>query len=361
MDTSIYCQDTNQITINAGDVVSNRLDFSFGMGEVRLSILSTGSQFRNPEIYNDYEVAQFSGTNFLGNLDSYSVTMSYALGTPSYFTNQGLIVMYLPQGAYSLTPTLESLNRDGSTSQTQLQPVQVTVGVGQRISLQSDLQVQLIAPACAGAPLAPISGQVLGTNSIVSVTLSVNGGPATSLCDNCGVNPSFATSVPVNTVECSDTTVTVTALDQFGHSASTTSTIHYDTVPPVIHCPADISVGCAGPDGAVVNFNVTATDDCPGPVNVVCAPPSGAVFPVGTTAVQCVATDSCGNASRCAFNVTVNGSTLAIQRALQISWECGGVLQSAPAPVGPWTDVPGATSPYYTVPNSQQQYFRIHN
>ncbi len=95
-------------------------------------------------------------------------------------------------------------------------------------------QVQLIAPACAGAPVVPISGQVLGTNSIVSLTVSVDGGPPTTLCDNCGASPAFSTTVPVNAVECADTAVTVTALDQFGHSASTTSTIHYDTVPPVI-------------------------------------------------------------------------------------------------------------------------------
>jgi len=361
MDTTINCQDTNKVTINAGDVISNRLDFSVGMGEVRLSIFSTGSQFRNPRIYNDYGAGQFNGTNFLGNLDSYSVTMSYAQGTPSYFTNQGLIVMYLPQGSYSLEPVLDSLNADGSTSTTQLQPVSFTVGVGQRISLQSDLQVQLIAPACAGSPSVPISGQVLGTNSIVSLTMSVDGGPATNLCSDCGVNPSFSALVPVNAVECADTLVTVTALDQFGHTASTASTIHYDTVPPVIKCPGDITVGCAGPEGAVVNLNVTATDDCPGPVNVVCTPPSGSVFPVGTTAVQCVATDVCGNSSLCSFNVTVAGSSLAIQQAIQISWQCGAALQGAPSPTGPWTDIPAATSPYYTVLSAQQQFFRVRN
>ena len=336
-------------------------NFQLGMGEVRLNIFSTGSQFRNPQIYNDYGAAQFNGTNFLGNPDSYGVTMSYALGTPDYFTNQGLIVMYLPQGTYSVEPTLESLNPDGSTSTTKLRPVSFTVGVGQRISLQSDLQVQLIAPACAGAPSVPISGQVLGTNSIVPLTMSVNGGPATNLCSKRGVNPSFSALVPVNPAECADTSVTVTALGQFGHTASTTSTIQYDTVPPVIHCPGDITIGCARPDGAVVNFNVTATDDSPGPVNVVCTPPSGSVFPVGTTTVQCLASDVCGNASSCSFNVTVSGSGLAIKHAVQISWECAGVLQGAPTPAGPWTDIPGATSPYYTVLSFQQQFLRVRN
>jgi hypothetical protein len=41
---------------------------------------------------------------------------------------------------------------------------------------------------------------------------------------------------------------------------------------------------------------------------VVCAPPSGSFFPAGTTSVLCTATDDCGNASSCSFDVTVTGS-----------------------------------------------------
>lgn len=40
--------------------------------------------------------------------------------------------------------------------------------------------------------------------------------------------------------------------------------------------------------------------------SVTCVPPSGSNFPVGTTTVNCTATDSCGNAANCSFTVTVN-------------------------------------------------------
>jgi len=78
-----------------------------------------------------------------------------------------------------------------------------------------------------------------------------------------------------------------------------------DTTPPVIECPADTTIDCAGPDGAIVAFTVTATDSCDSKPTVVCNPPSGSVFPIGTTAVTCTATDADGNSSQCTFNITL--------------------------------------------------------
>jgi hypothetical protein len=55
----------------------------------------------------------------------------------------------------------------------------------------------------------------------------------------------------------------------------------------------------------VVHFSVTATDAIdPAPL-VVCVPPSGSTFPLGTTLVDCTATDASGNQSTCQFPVTV--------------------------------------------------------
>lgn len=83
-----------------------------------------------------------------------------------------------------------------------------------------------------------------------------------------------------------------------------------DTAPLIaavsnITTSSDAALGCAG---AVVDFaSPLATDNCGLPV-VVCTPPSGSVFPVGTTTVNCVATDDCGNTALSSFDVTV-GST----------------------------------------------------
>jgi hypothetical protein len=58
-----------------------------------------------------------------------------------------------------------------------------------------------------------------------------------------------------------------------------------------------------------VDYTITASDDQPGPAQVNCMPPSGSLFPVGTSPVGCTATDPCGNASTCSFNVTVTAPT----------------------------------------------------
>jgi len=93
------------------------------------------------------------------------------------------------------------------------------------------------------------------------------------------------------------------AVDCSGNqSATVCQTINVvDTTPPSISCPGNLQAAC----DEVVTFAPTATDVCDGNVPVVCDPPSGSVFPVGTTTVDCTATDDCGNSAQCAFEVTV--------------------------------------------------------
>jgi hypothetical protein len=80
-----------------------------------------------------------------------------------------------------------------------------------------------------------------------------------------------------------------------------------DTVPPVLVCPPLASAIDRMPDGPgeVVTFTVTATDDVDPSPAVVCVPASGSTFPLGTTMVNCTATDASGNQSTCQFPVTV--------------------------------------------------------
>ncbi len=69
---------------------------------------------------------------------------------------------------------------------------------------------------------------------------------------------------------------------------------------PVLSLPGDLSADATSPAGAVVTYEVTATDN--GVVN--CAPPSGSTFPLGTTLVTCTATNATGTATG-TFNVSV--------------------------------------------------------
>lgn len=81
-----------------------------------------------------------------------------------------------------------------------------------------------------------------------------------------------------------------------------------DLTAPVITCSANITVSTApGTDSALVNYQITATDNCtPTPYLVQTAGlPSGSLFPVGTVTNSWQATDANGNSSTCQFTVRV--------------------------------------------------------
>jgi hypothetical protein len=80
-----------------------------------------------------------------------------------------------------------------------------------------------------------------------------------------------------------------------------------DTTPPVLSLPADITTAAQSPGGATVSWTATATDNKDGAVPVNCTPASGSLLPVGTTTVNCSATDAASNNASGSFTVTVTG------------------------------------------------------
>jgi alpha-tubulin suppressor-like RCC1 family protein len=79
----------------------------------------------------------------------------------------------------------------------------------------------------------------------------------------------------------------------------------FEHIPPVITCPANISLTIDAPaTTTVVNFVATATDDS-GISSITYSNDPGTTFPIGTTTVIATATDSNCNTSSCSFNVTV--------------------------------------------------------
>jgi HYR domain len=78
-----------------------------------------------------------------------------------------------------------------------------------------------------------------------------------------------------------------------------------DTTPPVLSLPGDISVSTGNPGGTSVSYSASATDNVDGPVPINCSPGSGSNFPIGTTPVNCSASDNSGNTANGSFNVTV--------------------------------------------------------
>jgi hypothetical protein len=90
-----------------------------------------------------------------------------------------------------------------------------------------------------------------------------------------------------------------------------------DTIPPVIVVPPATVLATTDPGqpGAIVTYVVTVTDvgsspASPGlvqaaPPTLTCTPASGSFFPIGTTTVNCTATDSVGNTASASFAVQV--------------------------------------------------------
>jgi hypothetical protein len=80
-----------------------------------------------------------------------------------------------------------------------------------------------------------------------------------------------------------------------------------DTTPPVITCPADVTVEQETRDGTVVPLTATAIDDCdPDPT---ITSDALAIYPLGTTTVTFTATDASGNSASCTTTVTVIDTT----------------------------------------------------
>lgn len=162
--------------------------------------------------------------------------------------------------------------------------------------------------------------------------------PTTS--GNCGTdpvicNPPSGSTFPVGTTN-------VNCSIQSGGTCSFTVTVQ-DTRPPVqpsIVCPGNQSVA-EDPDSgeATVNYPPpTVTGNC---VTTVCNPPSGSRFRVGTTVVNCTATDSANNVVTCSFNVTVvsgDGCTITcpsdVTQTAQSGQCSAAVTYSAPSTSG---------------------------
>jgi uncharacterized delta-60 repeat protein len=79
-----------------------------------------------------------------------------------------------------------------------------------------------------------------------------------------------------------------------------------DTTPPVLANVPDRTERATSAAGAAIFFTApTATDDTDPTPDVSCTPTSGSTFPIGTTTVNCSATDDAGNSSLSTFRVTI--------------------------------------------------------
>ncbi|HMC69580.1 MAG TPA: PxKF domain-containing protein, partial [Mycobacteriales bacterium] len=129
-----------------------------------------------------------------------------------------------------------------------------------------------------------------------------------SASDNCSGVTVARSGVPAgNVFPLGQTTVTYTATDVGGNTASATQVVTVvDNTPPTLNAPNVVVRNDPGSCSAVVNFTgLSASDNC-GTANVNTSIPSGSTFPKGTTTVNVTATHGHGNTTTGSFTVTVN-------------------------------------------------------
>ena len=138
-----------------------------------------------------------------------------------------------------------------------------------------------------------------GHNTANAPTRAVAGPPPRNRCHSGQTCPSTAANAARYPCAVTDNgspaledreTITVTVLD---------------TTPPVLTTPGNITVAASGPNGAVVNFTVSAVDNYDPTPTVICSPVAGSTFAIGDHMVTCTATDDRNNSASASFTVSV--------------------------------------------------------
>jgi hypothetical protein len=185
--------------------------------------------------------------------------------------------------------------------------------------------------------------------------------------DNCCTNPivsvvtTFTNGVPCHYIASRIWIATDCCQNQSTTCTQRVSVV--DTLPPRLVCPSNMFVGTCTTN-AVVTWTIGATDDCSTNITVTSTPPSGTTFLRGTTNnVHVTATDGCGNTNTCDFIVTVQRPSLTITHngmlhTITLTWP-DGILQHATNVLGPYSDVPLATSPYTTSAIGPHRFYRL--
>lgn len=137
---------------------------------------------------------------------------------------------------------------------------------------------------------------------------------APTALDNCGSPTITASHSPGSEFNIGTTTVTYTATDVAGNSAtcSFTVTVNDTSNPVFVNCPTNMTVSPTANCRAIVAWTPpTATDNCGAPTMTTTHNP-GSEFSAGTTVVTYTATDAAGNRATCSFTVTVRDTTLPV-------------------------------------------------
>ena len=164
--------------------------------------------------------------------------------------------------------------------------------------------VDTVKPVLTLTPAGNIVQEASGpSGAVVTYTVTASDTVSGTLTPTC--TPPSGSTFALGT-----TTVTCSAADSAGNTSSITfDVIVRDGTAPAFGVMPTPVVEAVGPSGAPVTYVVTASDVVDPTLIVVCSPASGATFAVGTTTVNCTATDDANNQSSASFTVTVTDNT----------------------------------------------------
>lgn len=148
------------------------------------------------------------------------------------------------------------------------------------------------------APVLHLPANITSATAVVTYTVTAT--------DDLDPTPTIVCSPHSgSTFPAGETTVTCTATDNFANSSVGTFTVTIVTGPPTLTLPADITAEATSAAGAAVTYTATADENA----TVVCNPASGSTFPLGTTTVNCSATNILNQTTTGSFHVTVVDTT----------------------------------------------------
>ncbi|MDB3956344.1 HYR domain-containing protein [Candidatus Nitrosopelagicus sp.] len=140
------------------------------------------------------------------------------------------------------------------------------------------------------------------TNSTATFSVTATDNYAVTVGPTCSPESGATLQIGNNEIYC-------TAADAAGNVGTAVffiSVIEYDTTPPTVSVPSDMTLDeIASNVGAVGVFSVSATDNVDGSITPTCSHSSGTQFFVGSTTVTCTAQDANGNTGTASFTITI--------------------------------------------------------
>lgn len=207
-------------------------------------------------------------------------------------------------------------------------------GAATSVTVTDNLSSNLTFVSC----LASLGGVCGGSGNSRTITFaSIPAGATAVVSIVAGVNCSAAGGISIG-----NTAAVFSAVTPDPNPANNLATAVVTTVntPPQIACPANVTRSNApGMCSAAVSYPAPVVTDAGCSIaSVICVPPSGSTFEIGTTTVNCTATDSGGATAACSFNVTVNDV-----EPLTIVCPSNVVLTAAPGQCTPSVSYPAPT------------------